>query len=89
LPIRTLSNWRVRMSPDCSPICDLGGVFDSLSLAMGLTTILTTIWVRPPKYIYVQNPYKQMWSHLPSAHNVFRGDVSTALIKYLLGMDQL
>jgi len=26
-------------------------------LAMGLTTILTTIWVCPPKYAYVQNPY--------------------------------
>ena len=29
----------------------------SLSLAMGLTTILTTIWVCPPKYAEVQNPY--------------------------------
>jgi hypothetical protein len=29
----------------------------SLSLAMGLTTILTTIWVCPPKYAQVQNPY--------------------------------
>jgi hypothetical protein len=24
---------------------------------MGLTTILTTIWVCPPKYAEVQNPY--------------------------------
>jgi hypothetical protein len=30
-----------------------------------------------------------MWSHLPSAYNVSEGDISTALIKYLLGMDQL
>jgi hypothetical protein len=29
----------------------------SLSLTMGLTTILTTIWVCPPKYAPVQNPY--------------------------------
>ena len=29
----------------------------SLSLAMGLTTILTTIWVCPPKSAYVLNPY--------------------------------
>jgi hypothetical protein len=28
-----------------------------LSLAMGLTTILTTIWVCPPKYTQVQNSY--------------------------------
>jgi hypothetical protein len=39
--------------------------------------------------VALRNAIKQMWSHLPSAHNVFRGDVSTALIKYLLGMDQL
>jgi hypothetical protein len=31
----------------------------SLSLAMGLTTILTTIWVCPPKYAHVQNRYFQ------------------------------
>ena len=29
---------------------------DSLSLAMVLTTILTTIWVCPPKYTHVQIP---------------------------------
>jgi hypothetical protein len=29
----------------------------SLSLAMGLTTILTTIWACPPKYAQVQNRY--------------------------------
>jgi hypothetical protein len=29
----------------------------SLGLAMGLTTILTTIRVCPPKYAEVQNPY--------------------------------
>jgi 2-polyprenyl-3-methyl-5-hydroxy-6-metoxy-1,4-benzoquinol methylase len=29
----------------------------SLSLAMGLATILTTIWACPPKYAQVQNPY--------------------------------
>jgi hypothetical protein len=35
----------------------------SLSLAMGLTTILTTIWVCPPKYAQVQNPYfKENWT---------------------------
>jgi hypothetical protein len=31
----------------------------SLRLAMGLTTILTTIWVCPPKSVTVQNPYLQ------------------------------
>src|SRR6188472_2176019 len=31
----------------------------SLRLAMGLTTILTTIWVCPPKSAIVQNPYLQ------------------------------
>jgi hypothetical protein len=29
----------------------------SLSLAMGLTTILTIICLCPPKYAHVQNPY--------------------------------
>jgi hypothetical protein len=38
--------------------------------------------------VALRNAIKQMWSHLPSAYNVL-GDVSTALIKYLLGMDQL
>ena len=32
-------------------------VASSLSLAMVLTTILTTIWACPPKYAQVQNPY--------------------------------
>ena len=35
---------------------DIGQTSDSLSLAMVLTTILTTIWVCPPKYTYVQIP---------------------------------
>jgi hypothetical protein len=39
--------------------------------------------------VALRNAIKQMWSHLPSAHNVSEGDVSTALIKYLLGMGQL
>jgi hypothetical protein len=29
----------------------------SLSLTMGLTTILTTICLCPPKYAHMQNPY--------------------------------
>jgi hypothetical protein len=29
----------------------------SLSVAMGLTTIVTNIWVCPPKYVEVQDPY--------------------------------
>jgi hypothetical protein len=32
-------------------------LFDSLSLAMGLTTILTTIWDCPLKYTDVHDPY--------------------------------
>jgi hypothetical protein len=39
--------------------------------------------------VALRNAIKQMWSHLPSAYNVSEGDDSTALIKYLLGMDQL
>jgi len=39
--------------------------------------------------VALRNVIKQIWSHLPSAHNVSEGDVSTALIKYLQGMDQL
>jgi hypothetical protein len=35
---------------------DIGQTSDSLSLAMVLTTILTTIWVCPPKYTHVQIP---------------------------------
>jgi hypothetical protein len=36
-----------------------GSGASSLRLAMGLTTILTTIWVCPPKPVTVQNPYLQ------------------------------
>jgi hypothetical protein len=39
------------------------GGASSLSLAMGLTTILTTIWVRPSKYAHVQiHIFKENWT---------------------------
>ena len=43
-----LGPWRCTSRPDHA---------SSLSSTMGLTTILTTIWVCPPKYAEVQNPY--------------------------------
>jgi hypothetical protein len=39
--------------------------------------------------VALRNAIKRMWSHLPPHTTFSEGDVSTALIKYLLGMDQL
>jgi hypothetical protein len=53
-PVGSCRSWRA------ADLClILVQIFDSLSSAMRLTTILTTIWVCPLESVKVQNPYLQ------------------------------